>query len=343
MRPGQRPAVLHFGAVCGGLPSRRERQSIPDRALARRRRGERRNDHGKRQTRCGSSVHRHRGPFPERQDLPPRSHPRAHRNDRARRARQHRQHGRRFERRGPRPRDERRAEFRDLQVPRRDLHLRRLPGLGRVRARHAHRDAGLRRRGRGLRGGRPQDPGARARAARARGGRHPALPVHQQDRRREPARPRDAGAPPEGVADAAAPAPDPDLEGRHRRRLHRPRARARLRLPRARPERGGRAPGRRAAAREGGALLDARASRRPRRRADGGPDLRDRAAEGPRLRGSGEGAARAPGRAGDDRLGRARQRRHPTAQGAAPRGAARSPTPAAGSASPIQARRSPRS
>ena len=44
-----------------GLPSRRDdRQSIPDRALARRRRGERRNDHGKRQTRCGSSVHRHR-------------------------------------------------------------------------------------------------------------------------------------------------------------------------------------------------------------------------------------------------------------------------------------------
>ena len=54
-------------------------------------------------------------------------------------------------------------------------------------------------------------------------------------------------------------------------------------------------------------------------------------------------AARAPGRAGADRLGRARQRRHAAAQGAAPRGARPRRDPRAGSASPTTARRSRRS
>ena len=51
--------------------------------------------------------------------------------------------------------------------------------------------------------------------------------------------------------------------------------------------------------------------------------------------------ARRPRRAGADRLGRARQRRHAPAQGAAPRGARRRRRPARGSASPTRARRSP--
>ena len=55
--------------------------------------------------------------------------------------------------------------------------------------------------------------------------------------------------------------------------------------------------------------------------AHGGAHLRDRAAARPRLRRPRPRAARAPRGAGADRLGRPRQRRHAAAQGAAPRGA----------------------
>ena len=146
----------------------------------------------------------------------------------------------------------------------------------------------------------------------ARGPRHPALPVPQQDRllRRPGAR-----HPPDPAArerQAAGAAPDPDLGERRRLGLRRPRARARLRLPQAGQCRGHRDAGHRQGARDGSALQDAGAARRLRRRADGAAALRRAAAARQGVRRPRQGAARGPDRAGAAGLGRERQR-HPAA------------------------------
>ena len=94
----------------------------------------------------------------------------------------------------------------------RQLHLRRLSRLGRVRARHARRAAGGRCRGGGLRGRREEAAAAAAHPARARRARHPAFPVPQQDRQAPASAPRhadDCCSRPRAAAGAAA---DPDLE-----------------------------------------------------------------------------------------------------------------------------------
>ncbi len=69
--------------------------------------------------------------------------------------------------------------------------------------------------------------------ARARGSRHPALSVSQQDRPRQQAHPRDARDIAAGVANSAGAAADSDLERRPDRRLRRSGAGTRLCLSRA--------------------------------------------------------------------------------------------------------------
>ena len=118
------------------------------------------------------------------------------------------------------------------------LHLHRLPGLGRIRPRHARGAARGRRRGRGLRGRRAQDAAAAADPARARRPQHSALPVPQQDRQGRHQGDGGAADPAAGLAHAAGAAPDPDLEERDRHRLRRSRARARPCLQGARGVRG---------------------------------------------------------------------------------------------------------
>ena len=81
--------------------------------------------------------------------------------------------------------------------------------------------------------------------------------------------------------------------------------------------------GERQGARDRGALQDARAARRLRRRADGAAALRRAAAARQGVRRSRQGAARRPDRAGAAGLGRERQRHPAAAEGAAPRGAVR--------------------
>ena len=124
-----------------------------------------------------------------------------------------------------------------------------------------------------------------------------------------------------GLAHAAAAAPDSAVGEGRRHRLRRSRARARVRLPR-----GGALGSRRDAhgrrrRREAGALFDAGAARRLRRRADGAVAERHRAAARQGVRRPRPRPARGPCRAAADGLGDARPRRHPAAQGAAPRSA----------------------
>ena len=88
-------------------------------------------------------------------------------------------------------------------------------------------------RGRGLRGGREEAAATADHPARARGARHSAIPVSEQDRPRQQAHPRDAGDLAAGLARAAGAAADSDLERRVDRRFRRSRAGARLRLSRA--------------------------------------------------------------------------------------------------------------
>ncbi len=77
----------------------------------------------------------------------------------------------------------------------RQLHLHRLPRLGRIHPRHARGAAGGRRRGRGLRGRREEGAAAATDPARARRPQHSALPVPQQDRQgRHQGHPRGAAS-----------------------------------------------------------------------------------------------------------------------------------------------------
>ena len=225
--------------------------------------------------------------------------------------------GRRRQSRGPPSQDGHRPHRRHHQFHGRQLHLHRLSRLRRVRARHARRDPGGRCRRRGLRGGREEAAAAADHPARARGSRHPALPVSQQDRPRQQAHPRDARDPAAGVADSAGAAPDSDLERRSDRRLRRPRAGARLRLSRAQGLRSGGAGGRRSRPREGSPLLDAGKARRSRRRADGAIARGYPAAARCGVRRSRPRTARRPDLSGAARLGDARERRAAADEGAA--------------------------
>ena len=98
--------------------------------------------------------------------------------------------------------------------------------------------------------------------ARARGSRHSALSVSQQDRPRQQAHPRDARDLAAGVADSAGAAADPDLERRPDRGLRRSGAGTRLCLSRAQGFRSRDAGRRRPRPREGSPVLDAGKARR---------------------------------------------------------------------------------
>ena len=174
----------------------------------------------------------------------------------------------------------------------------------------------LRRRRGGVRAGREEGPGAAIDPQAARRSRHPAFPVHQQDRQGRGARARHRADAAAGLDQAAGAAPDPDLGERDRHRLHRSGARARLRLSRARGERGdghSRYAGR---AREGSALLHAGEARRLRRRADGATARRRAAAARQGVRRSVQGVQRRADLPGADGIGRERQRHLAAAQGA---------------------------
>ena len=168
----------------------------PDRASARLRRGARQTDIAKgenddrnglhsRTTRIRAATDRDRRPVSERQNQPARGPARARRRRGApglgARGHQHR----RFQPRGARPCDERRAEHRACRLHGRPVDVRRLPRIGRVHPRHAPGAAGLRRGGRGLRSRSAQDPGFAGHPARARGDAHSAVSVPQQDRSRQ--------------------------------------------------------------------------------------------------------------------------------------------------------------
>ena len=79
---------------------------------------------------------------------------------------------RRSNARGPPSQDGRRPHRRHDQLHGRQLHLHRLSRFDRIRARHARRASGGRRRGRGLRGRRAQAAAAADHPARAGGSRH---------------------------------------------------------------------------------------------------------------------------------------------------------------------------
>ena len=126
----------------------------------------------------------------------------------------------------------------DRRFSRRQLHLPRLPRLDRVPGRRGECAHRLRRRGGGVRAGREEGAGAATHPQAARGSRHSAFPLHQQDRQGRSAGARHRADAAAGEHQAAGAAPDPHLGERHRHRLHRSRAGARLRLSRACAERG---------------------------------------------------------------------------------------------------------
>ena len=272
-----------------------------------------RNGRHSRTTRFRAAIDSDRRPVPERQDQPARGPARARRRRGAAglgaRAHQHR----RFQPRGARPRDERRAEHRACRLHGRPDDVRRLSRIGRVHARHALGAAGLRRRGGGLRSRSAQDPGFAGHPARARGDAGPAIPVPEQDRSGQRRGARRAGADPAGLAHAAAAAADSALGERRRHRLRRSGAPARLRLPRVRALGGHRNAGGSRARREAGALFDAGAARGLRRRADGAIAQRPRAAARPDIRRPRARIARRPHRPAVDRFGDRRPRGDPPA------------------------------
>ena len=153
--------------------------------------------------------------------------------------------------------------------------------------------------------------------ARARGSRHSALSVSQQDRPRQQAHPRDARDLAAGVADSAGAAADSDLERRSDRGLRRSGAGARLCLSRAQGFRSGGARRRRSRPREGSPLLDAGKARRSRRRADGAIARGYSAAARRGVRRSRPRIARRADLSGAARLGAARERRAAPDEGAA--------------------------
>ncbi len=196
-----------------------------------------------RQRRCKRpEVHCIGGPVPERQDHAARGDPRAHRRDPAPGHGRRRHHGRRRQQGSAPSQDERRGVGRHHDLHGRQLHLHRLPRLGRVRPRHARRAAGGRRRRRGVRGGREEGPATAAHPARARRPEDSRASCSSTRSTRPTQRVRETlQAAAAGLARAAAAAPDPDLEERHHHRLRRSRARARLCLQGARGVRGDRA------------------------------------------------------------------------------------------------------
>ena len=160
-------------------------------------------------------------------------------------------------------------------------------------------------------------------SARARGSRHSALSVSQQDRPRQQAHPRDARDLAAGVANSAGAAPDSDLERRSDRGLRRSGAGTRLCLSRAQGLRSCRPAGRRSRPREGSPLLDAGKARRSRRRADGAIARGHPAAARRGVRRSRPRIARRADLSGAARLGDARERRAAADEGAAARSARR--------------------
>ena len=181
--------------------------------------------------------------------------------------------------RSPRPRHERPAQRRRGRLPRRHLHLHRLPRLDRIPARGRAGADGLRCGRRRLRTRRQAGPGAADHPEAARGPGHPPLPLPQQDRhistsrcarsfpccsRRAPSRwccvrsrsGRTASPPASSTSPRSAPSSTASTRQSEIVEL---------------PEAAGRA-------REGSALPDAGAARRLRRRADGAAAVRHAAA-----------------------------------------------------------------
>ena len=106
---------------------------------------------------------------------------------------------------------ERRAHRRHHRLHGRQLHVSRLPRIGRIRPRHARGAAGDRCRGGGVRNGREEDSAASAHSARAGGPENSAHPVPQQDRQGQCRRSRRAQAVAAGLAHEADHAANPDL------------------------------------------------------------------------------------------------------------------------------------
>ena len=173
-----------------------------------------------------------------------------------------RTHRRRCRPRSARPWHERRAQCRHGRVPRRDVHLHRLPGLHRIRPGSAHALAGC---DAAVVVCEPDDKKVPALQLILKQLDELDVPrfifVNKIDRTESRLRDVLAYMQP-ASSQAAGPAPDSDLEGRHRHGLRRSGARARLRLPPARAERGHRDPAGHEGSREGSALRHAREARR---------------------------------------------------------------------------------
>ncbi len=197
-------------------------------------------DHGQRAGPASPQrpLHRTGWPLSQRKNDTSRSHTGAHRRHHPPRVDGRRQYGGRCLGGGAPSRHERRAQRRDRRFSRRQLHLPRLPRLDRVPGRRGECAHRLRRRGGGVRAGREEGAGAATHPQAARGSRHSAFPLHQQDRQGRGAGARHRADAAAGEHQAAGAAPDPHLGERHRHRLHRSRAGARLRLSRACAERG---------------------------------------------------------------------------------------------------------
>ena len=247
----------------------------------------------------------------------------AHRRDRApghRRGRLDRR--RRLQGSAPSP-DERRAFGRDHDFPRRQLHLHRLPRLGRIHPRHARGAAAVDAAVVVCEADEKKVPQLQLILRELEDLKIPRFlflnKIDKADKRvRETLQAAAAG-----LARAAGAAPDPDLDERHRHRLRRPRARARAYLQGACAVRGRAARRRERRPREGSALHHAGDARRPRRRADGAVARGHPAAARQGVRRPRQGIARRPDLPGADRLGDAHQRRAAADEGAAPRGAGR--------------------
>ena len=260
-------------------------------------------------------LHRTGWPLSQRKDDTSRSDTGAHRRHHPPRFDGGRQYRGRRLGGGAASRHERRAQRRHRRFPRRQLHLPRLSGLDRIPGRCGERAHGLRRRRRGVRARREEGAGAPAHPQAARGSRHSAFPVHQQDRQGRGAGARHRADASAGLDQAAGAAADPDLGERHRHRLHRSRARARPCLSRACAERGDRHSRDAGRAREGSPLLHAGEARRLRRRADGAIARRRAAAARQGVRRSLQGAARRGDLPGAARLGGKRPRHLSSAEG----------------------------
>ena len=251
-------------------------------------------------------------------------------------------HGRRSPPERPAPRHERRAQCRHRQFHGRHLHLPRLSGFDRIRARKRA----------------PRSPAAMRRSSSASPTtrRFPALQlilkqlddlgiprflfINKIDKSRRPLA-RRARLSAAGELQAAGAAPD----SRSGRTASSPassisRSSAPSSIASMRRARSSTMPPTFSTRREGSALRHAREARRLRRRADGATALRHRAAARPGVRRSVARIARGVDHAGAVRLGRERQRHLAAAQGAAPRSARCRALPRSGLA--LEAKAAPR-